>query len=142
MRSFNWFSWRCFSLAQIWYRANHSYVNLFSFFSFFFSFFFNYIFFVLPSLRLYCFLILLLLFLAFSSSLVSISFYIFLDFFFYYCLLFSSILLIYFALLLYYLLICFSCSFYKFLLSLPILFLSHHSNWISCFLCYISRHVL
>ena len=59
-----------------------------------------------------------------------------------YCLLFSSILLIYFSLLLCYLLIYFPSSFYKFQLSLPILSLSHRSNWISCLLCYILRHVL
>ena len=55
---------------------------------------------------------------------------------------FFSIVLIYFALLLCCLLICFTCSFYKLLLPLPILFLSHHSNWISCLLCYIARQVL
>ena len=41
---------------------------------------------------------------------------------------FFPIVLIYFALLLCCLLICFTCSFYKLLLPLPILFLSHHSN--------------
>ena len=41
---------------------------------------------------------------------------------------FFSIVLIYFALLLCCLLIYFTCSFYKLLLPLPILFLSHHSN--------------
>ena len=35
LRSFTWASWECFSPAQIWYRANHSFVNLLSFFPLF-----------------------------------------------------------------------------------------------------------
>ena len=49
---------------------------------------------------------------------------------------YSSVLLTYFALFICCLLICFF-SIYTFLLSLPILSLSQHSNWITCLLCYI-----
>ena len=71
-------------------------------------------------LRPYCLLVLLLLFCIFFFSDICLL----LAFVFFCCLLFSSILLIYFALHLYCLLICSSCSFYRFLLSLPILSLS------------------
>ena len=40
LQYFTWVSWGCFSPAQIWHGANHSSVNLFSFFSFQFFFFF------------------------------------------------------------------------------------------------------
>ena len=71
-------------------------------------------------LRPYCLLVLLLLFrIFFFSDICPL-----LAFVLFCCLLFPSFLLIYVTLLLYYLLICFSCSFYRFLLSLPIFSLS------------------
>ena len=65
---------------------------------------------------------LLSLLLVYSSSLISTSFCFLLAFVFFYCLLFYYILLTYYALLVCDEIICLSCSFYKFLLSLPILF--------------------
>ena len=109
--------------------------------------FFLFCYFVLSSLSLYCLfyclLVLLHLFLRFSFSLISVLFNLLLAFVFFWCFFFfSSIPLTYFSLLRCYLLVYFPCSFYKFLLSLPIIPLNHHWNWVSCLVCYIPRHVL
>ena len=124
---------RMFLPSTDWYDI----INFFPFLSLF-----SYIFFVMSSLRLYCLLVLLHLFPVFSPFLISISFYLLLAFFFYYCLLFSSILLIYlpfFYDICWFVSLVLSINFYY--LS-PFFSLSHHSNWISCLLFYIPRHIL
>ena len=85
----------------------------------------------------YCLLVLLHLFLVFFSSAISVFLYLPLAFVFFtvFSFLLSFWYILFFSYVIYW-------YFYKFLLSLPILSLSHHSNWISCLLCYVLRHVL